>query len=374
MSDAWLSIEQLASRSRTSVRTLRRRIEAGFLVPAEYRISASGRKVALFREEDVVRIGPFKSRPETWQAFFHRCIKSGCAPRLTLQKLLLSEMKSKSRGTYFDMDLAHAGMRLVFDGDPEFLHMLSSQWALKNSFASEIVRILGPERRIRLTGSSDACSHMGTFAHDFIGLKRTYLDGEILTVTGKSIPLIAETDILHGTRPRYLDRVKCPTIPVWALTSVMPFREGAHSKAAIARMRKLAALRPRLATFLRSVERDLEGLKLDAWALQPIEQDSSKMKQKAKKAGLSRHEQSTTRDNPVAAGISVLIKDLVTQYKVPLVIARRYCWAVHRRIHPDQYGALRQAQQKNWTGPVGVKKLSRAVVNRIFCASRSAEV
>jgi len=164
-----ISLEEAAREYRISKRTLQRRVAANRMRPVDSGTSESGQGVNLYLVDDIRRLLPTgASRDATWRRFFYRCLAAGCAPKQTLEKLVFTQTQSRNQELFYDIDLAHAAMKLVMDGHPSFLHMLSDQWRLKRGFASKIAQLLGPDRRIRLS-ESDEDTYLVAAKNRFLG-------------------------------------------------------------------------------------------------------------------------------------------------------------------------------------------------------------
>ena len=67
-----------------------------------------------------------------------------------------------------DIDLVHAGVRLALDPSSEFLHYLSGQILLDQTFAAEVARLMRPDSQLQVanarTGQVDKKTFMAAYA------------------------------------------------------------------------------------------------------------------------------------------------------------------------------------------------------------------
>jgi hypothetical protein len=294
-----------------------------------------------------------RSRGQRSVQFYENCRTRGVDPKDVLQTIVFSRFREDS--ITCDMDLAYAAMCLTLTPDSDFLHYLGAKKPLDRTFASEIARLLnGPYEEISCDDIRFKKLEFQRFWKEQKRLLKEILDGE-----SEVVP----KNLLTG-EPKYLERLKCPAVPEWAKKSVLPFRVTERIARILKEIYELARRDPHFRGDLEDITREIAELTPTIIA----------------SARTAKGRDPETEEAMI--GISHKLKKQ-SGHKG----STRACWAFLRRIHQDRIQAVRKAipghllgppgKQKfvfDWLGPVGARKYSRAVVNRIFASGRSVEV
>ena len=290
--------------------------------------------------------------------FFLHCLERSAEPKHVLQGILNSPSPGKDGASFYDADLARAAIKLVME-TPEFLSYLTTEKALETpesletdrvpdgGFASEVARLLGPDRGFALI--DDGLDRNPDEFKRFWGLCwKEVKQGYGTTVFG---PLVTERDYLHDGRPAYLNRINCKEIPHWALRSVIPFKIPSKQNSvsgALQKMDRRAAQNSELRDHLPSIVKAIQGLT----PRPPSDEESA-----------------SSLDPVTNTEIGMLTKQLSQE---PFFIREKeavlYCMALHTRIHRDSRHVIKLVLRgKSLSVTAG---LPRSVANRIFNLSR----
>ncbi len=354
MNHTLVTLPEAAAQFTVNKRTLQRRVADGSLKPAGTRKGKSGQRTNVFRVSDILKVLPRRKIPfHSSQRFFDKCIGHFCDPRATLLKLLFANGLSTNGEEFLDLDVARAGIKLVREGHPSFLKMLSDKEPLGKDFASALAKRLGPEKGITIE-AMDTDYDPEDFHQFLCACKKLVRQGFSADPEKGIGEFGVDRDLVAEARPRWLDSIAATDVPGWAQQSVVPYHERRTVREALDTVSAAAAEDPKLQDFLQTVKRDLAKLK-------PV-------------AGI-RSEQAQDRDGATAEAIGTIGTNLTKDFGVPKGLARRFCHGLHRRMHHEAFRDLRECQASGFLGPAGRRKsFPVAVVNRVFDLSPSAKL
>jgi hypothetical protein len=343
-----VSVEEVASRYAVSLRQARRWKAQGQIVLNE----ADGNVRTLVDErqfQELARSKKGRSRVQRTVTFANHCQRRKMDPKSTLEKILLATPSLEAAPVTHDIDLAAAGIRLALASRSDFLLYLSLQKEPDGTFASEIARLLGPDRALVISGQVP----ISEFQDHWLTWKRVMLLGKTPASWLREDSFEAVREMTDGATPKYLKRICSEDLPKWAKKSVVPARQTDDVKDAIRDLTAFAARSPELKRFLETAKKTVEGMTPDL----------------VTPSGLA-----SERYAVIEEDIKVLTGYLVDHFKVPRKTARIYWWALFRMIHHDKLVESRQLNSDEWKGPAAPKRLSRAAINRIFGSSRAAKI
>lgn len=299
-----------------------------------------------------------RSRVQKSVMFAENCKKNRVDPKRTLEKILLGTPDPAAKHEVYDIELGAAALRLALESQSEFLLYLSEQKEPDGTFASEIARLLGPKSSLLVkeqTPTKDVQAHWSVW-------KSMILQGRAPTSGLREDTFESLRDKCSRSKPSYLEKLHCTDLPAWAETSIVGFRRSNKVKSSIKRLISRAAENPELSAFLAIARRSVEEMKPSA-AIQ--------LPENYKRVHSDSPKSDSDRFPFEAEQIKELTEYLVKHFKLRRRTANDYLWGHFYSIHNDRLAEMRQ-MSPDWVGSATAKKLSRAVVNRMFDSSRSA--
>ena len=299
-----------------------------------------------------------RSRVQKSVVFAANCQKNGVDPKRTLEKILLGTPDPAAKREVYDIELGAAGLRLALESQSEFLLYLSEQKQPDGTFASEIARLLGPKSSLLATEQTSTKDVQACWSV----WKSMILQGKTPSLGLRDDTFESLRDKCSRSKPSYLEKLHCTGLPAWAETSIVRFRRSDEIKSSIKRLMSRAAKNAELDAFLAIARKSVEEMKPGA-AIQ-LPENYKRLQSDSPKSDSDRF--------PFEAEqIKELTEYLVKHFKIRRKTANEYLWGHFYSIHNDRLAEMRQ-MSPDWVGSATAKKLSRAVVNRMFDSSRSA--
>ncbi len=105
-----------------------------------------GRFVSVKELKEVQKKGA--SRTPKWKVFERNCLRYNCDQWLTLDAIIYNDVGGRKKT---DADIAACGMRLILNGNNDFLLYLSGQKTVSNTHESQLAKLIGINPDLLLT-------------------------------------------------------------------------------------------------------------------------------------------------------------------------------------------------------------------------------